>query len=559
MEFLNQAVAQVRELFGSMTPASRIMTSLLVAVVAISLVYLVNYQVAGSDQYLMGGEMFSRGQLSRMQAALGEAGLEYDMDGAQIKIPRGRGHEYMAALGKAGALPVVPFGTYMQNALDQGGSFETKQQKAERIKLAKEQELAAIIQKMEGVEEAAVLYSISEQRGLNPKTTATALVSITPLTSGTFGAIQVSHLRTMVAGAYDALRPENVTVNIGGRTYAGGGKDGMGSAIDDPAVSRKEHYERDRAQKIRHALSYIDNLVVEVNAELDSTIRRRETITKHDPQTIPIQTSIRTSTKEKGQETAGGRPGRQPNTPTANSAAQVAARGGVQNTTKESNEQETNYSVVNKTTTSTDYHGYTVRSAKATITVPRSYFVQVWQDQNKNNPADPDADDAKAAMPTAEELSQVITQITEGIEKAVLPLLPSEAGSDNRPNVTVVTLWDLPAEEIEKPSFGTIALAWTGRNWSTVSMMALALFSFAALRSMVKSVPVAEVSGPDSSALTPPELSVVQDDEEHEDEPARPKRKFVKGPSVKEDLAGMVREDPDAAASILRSWISNAG
>ena len=181
MEFLNQAVAQVRELFGSMTLASRVTTSLLVAVVAISLVYLVNYQVAGSDEYLMGGEMFSSGQLSRMQAALGEAGLNYDMDGARIKIPRGRGHEYMAALGKAGALPVVPFGTYMQNALDQGGAFETKQQKSERIKLAREQELAAIIQKMEGVEEAAVLYSISEQRGLNPKTTATALVSITPL------------------------------------------------------------------------------------------------------------------------------------------------------------------------------------------------------------------------------------------------------------------------------------------------------------------------------------------------------------------------------------------
>jgi flagellar biosynthesis/type III secretory pathway M-ring protein FliF/YscJ len=31
-----------------------------------------------------------------------------------------------------------------------------------------------------------------------------------------------------------------------------------------------------------------------------------------------------------------------------------------------------------------------------------------------------------------------------------------------------------------------------------------------------------------------------------------------RGPSLKDELAELVREDPDAAASILRNWISNA-
>ena len=39
----------------------------------------------------------------------------------------------------------------------------------------------------------------------------------------------------------------------------------------------------------------------------------------------------------------------------------------------------------------------------------------------------------------------------------------------------------------------------------------------------------------------------------------RPKLKLKKGSSVKEDIAEVVREDPDAAAAILRSWIGNAG
>jgi hypothetical protein len=35
--------------------------------------------------------------------------------------------------------------------------------------------------------------------------------------------------------------------------------------------------------------------------------------------------------------------------------------------------------------------------------------------------------------------------------------------------------------------------------------------------------------------------------------------RFKKGKSLKDDLVEIVREDPDAAADILRSWISKAG
>ena len=37
------------------------------------------------------------------------------------------------------------------------------------------------------------------------------------------------------------------------------------------------------------------------------------------------------------------------------------------------------------------------------------------------------------------------------------------------------------------------------------------------------------------------------------------KRRVRKGPNLKDDLAEMVREDPEAAASILHNWINSAG
>ena len=39
----------------------------------------------------------------------------------------------------------------------------------------------------------------------------------------------------------------------------------------------------------------------------------------------------------------------------------------------------------------------------------------------------------------------------------------------------------------------------------------------------------------------------------------RPRLRLKKGPTLKDDLTEMVREDPDGAAAILRTWIGNAG
>ena len=50
-----------------------------------------------------------------------------------------------------------------------------------------------------------------------------------------------------------------------------------------------------------------------------------------------------------------------------------------------------------------------------------------------------------------------------------------------------------------------------------------------------------------------------ESDGDDESQAPRLKRRISKGPSLKDDLSELVREDPDAAADILRSWISSAG
>jgi flagellar M-ring protein FliF len=90
-----------------------------------------------------------------------------------------------------------------------------------------------------------------------------------------------------------------------------------------------------------------------------------------------------------------------------------------------------------------------------------------------------------------------------------------------------------------------------------MSMFVLALVALLMLRSMVRSalsVSVGEISSPAPRASAP---RVVLPPEEPEPPMPPLKRRLKSGPSLREQLGELVREDPDTAAAILRNWIGS--
>jgi len=67
MDFLNKAYAQSKDLLLSMTPATRIVAGLLLAVIAISLFYLFQTNLSGSEGYLFDARVFSLEELQDIQ------------------------------------------------------------------------------------------------------------------------------------------------------------------------------------------------------------------------------------------------------------------------------------------------------------------------------------------------------------------------------------------------------------------------------------------------------------------------------------------------------------
>jgi flagellar M-ring protein FliF len=549
MESLNRAAAQLRELFLSMTPGARLTAALLLIVVVVSLTYLFKGQAGSTDTYLMGGEYFESDDVKAMLAAFGQADLnDYELEGNRIRIPASKKHVYMAALADAGAMP-PSFGSYLQKALDGGSIFMTKDEEQSRLRVARQNELNLILREMDGIEKASVLTDVKKSGGLSREDILTATVAIKPTSGEQFDNGRLLRLRHLVAGAVAGLKPENVTVTdtTSGRTLGGGG-DAPVDPVEDAYYSRKQHYERSVEQQIRELLAAIPNVVVKVNAELDTEMNHVEESLKHDEKAVPQQTLTKTVSTTNESTTPGGRIGLAAQGPGATPVQQSASR-----TTKSTEDitDDSTSNLVGGTRITREVKGLTPKQARAAIAIPSDYFVQVWRENN------PPAEGAEPVSPDAAELTKIKEAEITKIEEAVASLLPTPpAGVDPLPRVTVTTFQSLSAEPIEEPSFAQNALAWTGQYGGTLSMMGLAVFGLVMLRSLVRSVPY------DAPPASAPTLSVVHQDSEPEEEQAskpRVRRKSAHGPSLKEDLTEMVHEDPDAAAAILRNWIGNVG
>jgi flagellar M-ring protein FliF len=199
--------------------------------------------------------------------------------------------------------------------------------------------------------------------------------------------------------------------------------------------------------------------------------------------------------------------------------------------------------------------GYAPKEVWATVTVPGSYIERVWKSRNS----------AATEPPKPEDLTLVKDEVVRNIENVVEPLLLLQAikGENTYKHVRVVVLDSLPVPAIEPPSTANRALAWTGRYWSTLAMLGVAMFSLLVLRSVVRggSSVAAAGGGATSPALTlhvdEPAARAGNSEEQSDDD--RPRLRLKKGKSLKDDLVEIVREDPDVAAEILRSWIGKAG
>ena len=563
MDFLNKAYAQLVELFRSMTPGARIASALLLVVAVVSVAFLYNQQVSGPDTYLMGGEMFSPSQLRDMQAAFGKAGLEAQLDGARVKVPSGQQSKYMAALAEANALP-AEFGEFLAKAVNTNSFFSPNRlQQETQIKIARQRELQGIINSMSGVDKCAVQIDEEVKRDLFARKVITASVSIQPKGLQPVSADLVLVVKNLVAGSVAGLNPDAVTVIDlrNARSFAGnGGRDSKsGGAMGDYA-DYKKRLQQDWEESIGRVLSYIPGVVITTNVELDPELSNEETATEYEPahseSRVELGSSAVGDVNTSVQWPKLSRNGEANQSPVVGGTSlprigdepsQKPPRGSMPIMQKR---------IVRE--------GRTPKRVTVSVAVPNSYYEEVWRRQN------PPAEGQTEVRPDPGALAELQAAEKKKIEEIIVTLLPvRDKTLDAFPQVAVSTFYPIRSAPLPELTPQESALAWLGQHWNTLALGGLTLVSLLILRSMVRSIPSAPIPAPmamDQDRTQP--FSLLADDEADESLETSPqgrsagqgrfKRRAGNQPSLRDELAEIVNDDPEAAVSILRTWIGNA-
>jgi flagellar M-ring protein FliF len=195
----------------------------------------------------------------------------------------------------------------------------------------------------------------------------------------------------------------------------------------------------------------------------------------------------------------------------------------------------------------------------ASIEVPASYFLQVWRQRN------PAAAGATPKEPEGSDLAKIETETTNRIKETVRNLLPPVAqGTNPYPHIVVSTYTDLPGQPAVEPSLAATSGTWLADNWQTLAVIGIGLISLLMLRSMIRSPatsprPAAANAEPQHAG---PRLAVMESETAEPEGPEPEKvlrRRFQSsGPDLRAELQEIVKENPDAAATILRAWIGEA-
>jgi flagellar M-ring protein FliF len=556
MDFLNQAFAQIRDLFFSMTPAARVTSLLLVGVIGVSLGFLVQQHGAGPDDYLFNGEYLPPADADRIEAAIAQAGLNgWQRDGNRIKVPRGQMAEYLGAVADADALP-PNHDSIIEKALDLGPFVDDKTRK-ERLKAAVAQQLSMIIRAMDGIEDARVMYDVTEARGLSREGKASATVSVRPRPGESLDPQRTKVIRKAVAGAIANLKPDDVVViNLGdGGTF---GDETSPDSFDSPYFQHRVAFERHMQNNIEKLLAHIPGVRVQVTAELSPALTRETRTLAADGEATALRETNQEKTSDVQHVNDGGRPGL---------IAQGPGRGNEPTTdvtvknTESDTQSEQNYFVPTKDELLTEA-GLVPEHVRAAVAVPTNYLVSMFREQQRRKGEDP-TQPLPADINTTLELLR--KQVENDVKGVVVPLLPKELAQNNFSDVAVSFFETLTPEPLEAPSVANNALVWASQNFNTITMAGVALFSLVMLRSLVKGIPAADpvsaVASPNLAIAsgTSPDGKTDASMEVEEEAGDQPRLRLKKGKNLRDELTSIVKEDPDSAAAILRSWISSAG
>lgn len=508
MDFLNRFYTQLVELTRAMTPRARIAAAVAITIVVLGLGYVGRREFSADHVYLLGGQELSASELTAMQGALGKAKLnDFVVEGNRIRVPRAKQADYLAALADGNALPQTSTDVFAE-VTEKTTWFTSRPQQLDQARTAKKKALALMLRGMHGVESAEVDFDKEEPRGLRRDHIATAFVALKLKAGHALDESRAAFFQRTVAAAL-GMAPHDVTVADKVNLLIFGGRGATGPA-DDVYRDLKRKYQTDYEETVRKALMYVPGITVSADVELDRELRREERRIDFDA----------------NQPANLGKVSRTPSVAVDDAAAPHSQ-------------------------TKIEMAGLTPKRVSISVGVPVSYFETVWRQRHPTAPLN-----ERSVAPVAE-LAQLQSEEIARIKQHVAGLIPTADHATAGPAVTVTPFSTVQEPEMPAPTIPTLIVEWLAVRWTQVATVIAIFIGLLMLRSTLRSA----VDSSTKRAENP--VSPLLDKGASG---ANPSARFraamaergATGKSMRDEVADLVREDPAAAASVLRSWIGNA-
>ncbi len=362
---------------------------------------------------------------------------------------------------------------------------------------------------MQGVENADVDFDKEEPRGLRRDHIATAFVALRLKAGHTLDESRAAFFQRTVAAAL-GMSPRDVTVADKVNLLIFGGRGATGPA-DDVYRDLKRKYQADYEETVRKALIYVPGIIVSADVELDRELRREERRVEFDANQPANLAKVSRPEHLGGSDDS--------STPHSQTKIEIA--------------------------------GLTPKRVSISVGVPGSYFETVWR---QRHPATPLSD--RSVAPPAE-LVQLQTEEIARIKQHVAGLIPTTEAAGAAPSVTITPFSTVTEPETPAPSLPALLVAWLAGSWPRLATVMAIFLGLLMLRSALRGA--FESSAKHAEIMNGAGL-------ERARESATPSARFraamrereATGKSMRDEVADLVRDDPAAAASVLRSWIGNA-
>lgn len=547
MDLFKAQIDRIQKQLAGLTASQKMLTATLVAIMVMTLVWWGRYAGEAEMEPVL-DQSFTQDDIARVTTELTAHGIRYSVSGDRILVSADRKIEALAALSYSHALPrnnTVGF----DEMITKMSPWDPVDKSQMMFNRAKEITLAQIIRNFPQVTGAEVMIDPRSERHIEGAIEPTATITLaTADTSG--GQKLVDAAADVVQGAVSGLSRAKIKVVVNGapaRLHDPDSEDSISAAGNDQ-IELMQKNELRLSTKIKDNFAYISGLMVSVTVKLNTTAAVEHT-TQIDPKGV-VQKEISSDTETNESNSgapSGGEPGVGSNV--AVSIAGSAPAGGSGSTTSQERSNVKFENFVSKTDKSSKILPGDCTVIGATVRVPTSYFAMIFEHEN-----------GTTKEPTLKELLPLIDEELPKIRTDVLKCTGLQSDKD----VSVEPYPDYtPVTNTAVAQVSPLSLSSIGGHSKEIALGGLAVMSLFMVSMMVRKgsvvpalAPAAPIAGPaptlmngEAVAGEAAEGGAMLDGMELDEE-------AVRSQQMLEQVSTMVKENPDAAATLVKRWLN---